>query len=82
MSDTAPAMKPGDLIRLGLNDFWQVAGVHLGAVGQESVVELVRLNHTGPTVHGKNLRESLIPERLLRALLHVEQAVLYSAEVL
>lgn len=50
-------MRPGDIIRkddpaTGLSRFWEIEGVYLGAVGQESLVCLRPLSET-PGVVGQ-----------------------------
>lgn len=60
-------MKPGDVITVqypnGFTKSWAVAGVYLGALGVESVVELVPMDEK-PSGHGR----TLCPEALLHVL--------------
>lgn len=66
-------MKPGDLIKwtpkdgLGVDHIWKIKGVHLGAVGVESVVEIENWSHK-PAWTGKWETHVMmfVPECLLR----------------
>jgi len=53
------SVKPGDLIETRFR-MYHVAGVHIGALGQESVVELVPLDATRPDMHGETVHP-LVP---------------------
>lgn len=63
-------MKPNDLIEW--NDgsgahIWRVRGVHLGAVGVESLVEIENVNHNpGWTGEWETHQMMFVPECLLR----------------
>ncbi|WP_370372949.1 hypothetical protein [Henriciella pelagia] len=54
------SIQPGDLIAFA-SRFWQVTGVHLGAVGQEDVATIVACDRTAPDVHGQTVRECVVP---------------------
>ena len=53
-------VNPGDLVAFA-NRCWQVKGVYLGAVGQESVVGLVPCDRHLPEAHGKLIDECFVP---------------------
>lgn len=59
-------MKPGDFLKLN-DHIWRVRGIHLGAVGTESVIEVECLTHkpgwTGPW---ESHQLMFIPEILTR----------------
>lgn len=60
-------MKPGDLLEVPghtRSHHYTVAGIHLGAVGQESVVELTSDSHAAPDAHGI-VHPIIVPLRLL-----------------
>ncbi len=66
-------MKPGDLLmyrddKFCHHRFYEVRGVFLGGVGQESLVELASLTETPGTADasGRPVKTSLVPEPLLR----------------
>ncbi len=64
-------MKTGPLLlRVGELLEWSgrlysVAGVHLGALNQESIVEIVPLDHTRPEQHGQTCHP-LVPYHILQ----------------
>jgi hypothetical protein len=51
----------GDLLRLG-DRFWEVEGIHLGALKQESVIEIEVIGKSNPSAHGKTLDRMFIPQ--------------------
>jgi hypothetical protein len=52
--DLVPMIDVRDLVvEYATGRAWAVLGVHLGALGQESVIELEPLGRTAPNVHGK-----------------------------
>lgn len=65
-------LKPGDLVEIGEGATlhrWRVLGVHLGALGQESLVELESETHK-PGVSSANVRpDHSIAGRVAQALL-------------
>jgi len=67
-------MKPGDIIfwedkQFGVHRFYRVEGCHLGAVGQESLIELRCLTEKPGTAYGKDLpATTMVPEPLVRNL--------------
>jgi hypothetical protein len=68
-------MSPGDVIRWQCPKFpnvihdWRVIGVHLGAVGQESLIEMESLTHSpGWTGEWEFHPRLFVPEVLLRGL--------------
>ena len=40
---------------------WVVTGVHLGALGQESVATIIPYGRTNPHVYGEEIRECIVP---------------------
>ena len=60
-------LRVGDTFRCLAYDYgyrvWKVNGVHLGACGQESVVELIPLDYSAPLPDGK----IYVPTRILEA---------------
>ena len=64
-------MQPGDILthmdNFGIVRCWRVCGIYLGGEGQESVVEIVSLTHTGPSANGFAV-PMYVPEILLRGL--------------
>lgn len=56
------SFKVGDLIETPL--LYHVAGVHLGAINQESIVELVPMDQTRPDAHGE-VRHPMVPVHIL-----------------
>ena len=64
---TALQLRVGDTFRCLAYDHgyrvWKVNGVHLGAVAQESVVELIPLDYSAPLPDGK----IYVPVRILEA---------------
>lgn len=69
-------MKPGDLIfweddGFGLNRFWRVESVILGAVGTEDLVRIRSLTHLpGLDEEGQRQPTMLVPECLVRGLVY------------
>lgn len=65
-------MKPGDLItwedpRFGHDHVWRVRGIHLGGVGQESVIEVENVSHAPAWTERWMVHQIMwIPECLLR----------------
>lgn len=59
-------MKPNDMLQVG-RDFYEVQGVHLGAVGQENVVELRGITRMDGAAHGSHVRSLLVPLPLIHA---------------
>lgn len=66
-------LSPGDVLRWQCPKFphivhrWEVFGVYIGAIGQESLVEVECLSHTdGWTGEGCDHRRLFIPEVLVR----------------
>ena len=61
-------MKPGDLLQKDQH-VWRVCGVFLGAIGQESLIEVECVSHTpGWTGEWEWHPKMFIPEVLLRNL--------------
>lgn len=60
-------MRPGDLYRLG-DRLWEVEGVFLGAVGQESVAHITAIGLKESTVGG-----CIVPVKMLEQLTHYER---------
>lgn len=60
------SLKPGDMLETRIR-LYHVSGVHLGALGQESIVELVPLDAKRPDAHGKTTHP-LVPIHMLEAL--------------
>ena len=54
------SIQPGDMIAF-TGRFWQVTGVHLGAVGQEGVATIVACDRSAPDVYGQTVRECVVP---------------------
>ena len=67
-------MKPNDIVYLedakyGHHRFWMVEGIFLGALGQESVVELRPLTERPATSYpGTQHHTVFVPEPMLRTL--------------
>lgn len=67
-------MSPGDLIEwtdptgLGPKRVWEVQGVFLGALGQESLVELMPISETPGWADDRWHPSVFVPEVLLRGL--------------
>lgn len=64
-------MTPGDIIfwrdeKLGHHRFWEIKGVFLGAVGQESLIELRSLTEKAGDTYGGLHETTFVPEPLLR----------------
>lgn len=62
-------MRPGDLLeyrcpRFGIVTQWRVEGIHLGALHQQSVVEVTPVTH-GETPEAKVM---MVPEEMTRSL--------------
>lgn len=67
-------LTPGDMLETRQR-LYHVSGVHLGALGQESIVELVPLDATRPDANGK-IEHPLVPLHMLELLaLHKEITV-------
>lgn len=47
---------------------WEIVGIYLGAVGQESIIELRPLSHKPLTNAAKTRETSFVPEPLIRGL--------------
>jgi hypothetical protein len=62
----------GDLVRVG-DDFWEVAGVHLGAVNQE---DLYRLE---PVTLRRQEYAAMVPRKLFEAACRSGSVIGYSA---
>lgn len=66
-------MRPGDIL-LWKGDasqdirLWRVLGVFLGALHQESVIELAPMSHSYPEAYGKTIASFFVPEVMLRSL--------------
>lgn len=41
--------------------YWIITGVHIGATGQESVATIAALDKSNASVHGREVRESIVP---------------------
>lgn len=66
-------LRPGDVLRWQCPRFphvvhrWEVFGVYLGALGQESLIEVESLTHRdGDTGEGRSHQRLFIPEVLAR----------------
>lgn len=65
-------MKPHDIVfcpdtKFGKHRFYRIEGVFLGALGQESVIELRSLTEAPGTAYGRDLGPTtFVPEPLLR----------------
>lgn len=81
--DRAPTLSPGDIVQWQCPRFphvvhrWKVFGVHYGAMGQESLIEMESLTHqpgwTGEWEHHPRI---WVPEPLLRYGVTVEMSAL------
>ncbi len=77
MSESIPhhKLQPGDILRWQCPKFpanvhrWRVLGVHLGAVGQESLIECESVTHGPGHAHAVPFQYVYIPEVLVRALI-------------
>ena len=72
-------MKPHDLIvwrddKIGNLHVWEIEGVHLGAEGQESLIELRSKTHSAGVAHGEAHMTVFVPEPLLRGRVYAKQS--------
>lgn len=66
-------MKPGDLLKLQ-DHIWCVRGVHIGALGVESLIEIENVSHKpGWTGEWETHQMMFVPEILLRQCDVLEQ---------
>lgn len=79
-TDRAPTLRPGDIVQWQCPNFpgvvhrWQVHGVHYGALGQESLIEMENLTHgAGQTGEWEFHPRVFVPEVLLRRGVTVER---------
>lgn len=71
-------MKPGDIVRKenpisGIDLFWEVEGVFLGAVGQENLVRLRSLSQRAGSLGELTQTCTIVPEALLQGRVYARR---------
>jgi hypothetical protein len=64
-------MKPGDFLKFQ-DHIWRIRGIHLGALGVESIIEVENVSHKpGWTGEWETHQSMFIPEILMRQCQHL-----------
>lgn len=56
------------LVRVG-DTFWEITGIHIGALKQQSAITVRPIGLGCPAIYGKTIQEFIIPDKIINTLI-------------